>query len=131
MFGEGERQSPGELQLLEVVAICDHLGLLCGGELEHEVGRKPAAVTLDLLVEALGRHAVDLGQIGVDHHAQGAHGLDTRLNARHRQGGQDATFRGLKAGPRRGLRARYGGRVPALSPSRRAPTVGGRVESTL
>jgi hypothetical protein len=33
ILGEGERQSLGELQLLEVVAICDHLGLLCGGEL--------------------------------------------------------------------------------------------------
>jgi hypothetical protein len=38
-----------------VVAICDHLGLLCGGELEHEVGRKPAAVSLDLLVRAFVR----------------------------------------------------------------------------
>jgi hypothetical protein len=61
MLGEGERQSVGELQLLEVVATCDHLGLLCGCELEHEAGRKPAAVSLDLLVEPLGRHAVDLG----------------------------------------------------------------------
>src|SRR5882762_8502126 len=35
MLGEGDRQSLGELQLLEVVAICDHLGLLRGGELQQ------------------------------------------------------------------------------------------------
>src|SRR5882762_927584 len=82
---------------------------------QFEVGRKPAAVSLDLLVEPLGWHAVDLGQIGVDHHAQGAHGLDPCLDARHRHGGHEATFGQLKSRPRRGLRARYIGLAPPLS----------------
>jgi hypothetical protein len=54
-------------QLPEVVAICDHLHLLALGETKHEVAGKPILVALHLLVQSLGRHAVDQGQVSIEH----------------------------------------------------------------
>jgi hypothetical protein len=68
VLGEGVGQRLGELQLGEVVAICDHLGLLGRGELKHEVLREALGVALDLLVQPLGVHAVQRSQVGVDDH---------------------------------------------------------------
>jgi flagellar hook-length control protein FliK len=34
--------------------------------LQHEIVREALAVALDLLIQAFGRHAIELGQIGVD-----------------------------------------------------------------
>jgi hypothetical protein len=70
---------------LEVVAICDHLGLLGGIKPEHEIAREPIRIALDLLVQPLGRHAVEHGQMGIDHHAQLAHDDDAALDARQQR----------------------------------------------
>ena len=51
-----------------MVAICDHLFFLLGVQPEHEVVREAVRVALDLLVETLRRHAVQLGEIGIQHH---------------------------------------------------------------
>lgn len=59
-----------------VVAVCDHLGLLFGCQLEQKVAGEAVAIALDLLVEPLGGHAVERGQVDIDCHAQPAHGAD-------------------------------------------------------
>ena len=73
---------------LEVVAICEHLGLLGGVELVQEIGGEALAVGLDLLIEPLGRHAVQGGQVHVDHHLEAAHYLDAPLDARQQRAGR-------------------------------------------
>lgn len=57
----------GKLKPLEVVAICDHLVALGAAELEDEIDGKAPGVALDLLVQRLGGHAVERGEVGVDH----------------------------------------------------------------
>ena len=52
----------GEFQLLEVVAICDHLGFFIERELKQEVAREAFPVAFDLLIESLGLHAVQRSQ---------------------------------------------------------------------
>jgi hypothetical protein len=53
-------------------------GRLLDGEHEHEVGWEFGEIALDRLVEALGLHAVELGQISVDDHALAANRGNTR-----------------------------------------------------
>ena len=52
---------PGELELLEVVAICDHLVLFSLGKLKHEVFRKPLFVPFHLFIQTLCGYAVERG----------------------------------------------------------------------
>src|SRR5688572_27664138 len=52
-----------QFQSAEVVAICDHLVSLRARQLKHEIVRKPRAIPLDLLVEALRSDAVELSSV--------------------------------------------------------------------
>jgi len=83
MLGKRIRQGFGKFELLEVVAICDHLGLLSGSELKQEVSREALPVAFDLFVKPLGFHAIQRGQVHIDHHPQATNDLDTALDARH------------------------------------------------
>ncbi len=67
VLGERPRQRPGEFQTLKVVTICDYLGLFILGQLEPKIGREPALVASDRLVEHLGWHAVECCQVRVQH----------------------------------------------------------------
>jgi hypothetical protein len=87
MLGESERQSLGKLELGEVVAICDHLGLLRGAELEHEIARKTLVVAFDLLVEAPGGYTVEFGEVGIDHYLLATQDLDATFDARQQHRG--------------------------------------------
>ena len=49
-----------------MVTICDHLFLLCFGELEKEILRKTPCIALDGLVERLGRNAVNRREVGIE-----------------------------------------------------------------
>lgn len=49
VFGGGVGLHLGEFEFVQVVAICDHLGLLGWRELEQEIGAETLAVALDLL----------------------------------------------------------------------------------
>ena len=53
-----------------MIAICDHLGLLGCGELKQKVGWEALPVALDLLIEPLGLHPVEVGQVHINHHPQ-------------------------------------------------------------
>jgi hypothetical protein len=53
MLGECPGQRGGELQVSEVVAICDHLLFFFLSQLEQEVLGKAVAVATRLLVETL------------------------------------------------------------------------------
>jgi hypothetical protein len=68
-----------------VVTVCDHLDLLGGIELKHEVRREALRIALDGLVQRLGRHAIELGQIGVNHHLEPAQHLNAPLDARQQR----------------------------------------------
>jgi len=49
------------------VAICDlERWALFSGELEHEIFREALGIALDLLVESLGGHPVDRGELAVE-----------------------------------------------------------------
>lgn len=50
-----------------MVAICDHLVALGAADLEDEIDGKALGVALDLLVQPLGGHVVERGEVGVDH----------------------------------------------------------------
>jgi len=63
-----------------VVAICDHLGLLVGGQLEHEVARKAALVSLHLLVEPSRRYPIKRGQIRIEDHLLATNEQDPSLD---------------------------------------------------
>ena len=81
VLGEGVGQDRGKLETVEVVAICNHLGFLFGGDLEHEIFREPVAVAVavavDLLVQPLGGNSVKLGQVGVEHNPLAAKPQDS------------------------------------------------------
>jgi hypothetical protein len=87
MLGEGVRQMRRKLQAREVVTICDHLGFLGFGELEHEIRRKTAKVSLDLLVEPLGRDTIDRRKIRIQHDPFSAEQEDSTLDALGRNQG--------------------------------------------
>ena len=63
---ERMRQCPGVFQVTEVVAICDHLLFLVDGQLKDEIIWEPPLVSLHLLVQALCRHTVELGEVRID-----------------------------------------------------------------
>ena len=45
--------------------VCDHLGLLGRVELEHEIRWKAPRIAFDGLIQGLGGHAVEFGQVGM------------------------------------------------------------------
>ena len=65
---KGERLVRRIFQLREVDAICDHLRFFFHCKLKHEIRRKTLPVAPDLFIEALGRHTIQLSQIGVEQH---------------------------------------------------------------
>ena len=67
MLGERERHCRGKPELPEVVTICNHLVALGATELEHKILRESLRVAFDLLIQALGGHAVKRREIGVEH----------------------------------------------------------------
>ena len=54
MLCEHVRQMRGILEILEVVAICDHPGLLITGQLKHEIRGEAPDITPDLFVKTFG-----------------------------------------------------------------------------
>lgn len=106
MLGECKRQRPGKLQLGEVVAICDHLGLLGRGQLKHEVDGKPLPVALDLLVEPLGRDAVKAGQVHVNHHPLATHDVYAALDLWPEVRAHSCGLASVRPRGRRGITAR-------------------------
>jgi hypothetical protein len=66
VLGEGVREVFRKLQPGKVVTICDHLLLFLVGQLQDEILREPLRVAFDRLVQGLGRHAVNRGQVGVE-----------------------------------------------------------------
>ena len=51
-----------------MVAICDHIILLSLRELKPEMFGKALQVTFDLLIQALGGNAVEIGKVGIEQH---------------------------------------------------------------
>lgn len=62
----------GEFQVVEVVAICDHLRLLGLSESVAEIFGESLSVSFDLLIEPLGRDSVKPCKIGIDQHGLSA-----------------------------------------------------------
>ena len=83
MLSECERKGLRELQLLEVVAICDHLNLLIGRELEHEVFRESLSITLNLLIQPTCRHAIKLCKVGINYDFNASNQQDALLDTAH------------------------------------------------
>jgi hypothetical protein len=54
MFGEGVGQPRRELEVGEVVTICDHLLFLAGVDLKHKIRREPVTVLVTLLIRSSG-----------------------------------------------------------------------------
>jgi hypothetical protein len=48
--------------------------------LKHEISREPTAIPPDLFVQTANRHAIELGQVGSEHHAQPSQHDDAALN---------------------------------------------------
>ena len=59
VLSESLGQRSGEFQFGQVVAICDHLGLLRRVDLEHEVAGEASGIALHLLIEPLGCHPIE------------------------------------------------------------------------
>ncbi len=55
----------GKFKAFEVAAACDQQGLFFRRELKHEIMGEAFFVSLDLLVQALCGHPIQLGQVGV------------------------------------------------------------------
>ena len=83
VFGKGKGQCPGEFEFAEVVTVCDHLSLLDRIEMKHEIVRKPRRIAFNHLIERLGEHTVELGQVCIHHHAQATNHLDSAIDAWH------------------------------------------------
>ena len=66
MLSEDLGQGLGEAQRGKVVASCDHLGLSSHGQPKPEVHREPGSIPSHLLVEPLGRHSIEVGQVSVN-----------------------------------------------------------------
>lgn len=81
VLGEGVGAGLGKLEAGEVVAICDHISLLVRGKLKYEVGGESLSVALRLFVEALGRHAVDGGEVGVQYNFLSSNAENERIES--------------------------------------------------
>ena len=81
--GTPEPQCLGKFQILEVVAICDHLGFLISRKLKEEIAGKAVPVTFDLLIQPLGLYPVQRSQVHIQHDPQAANHVDTAFNTRH------------------------------------------------
>jgi hypothetical protein len=60
-----------------VVAICDHLAFLIITENESKVGRKSLRIAFYCLIESLGSHAIQLGQVQIQNDLLTSHGDDS------------------------------------------------------
>ena len=58
--------------------------MFLGRELEHEVGREPFLVALNLLVKMLDRHAIELSQVSVKDDPVATQEQDSRLDGKDR-----------------------------------------------
>ena len=67
VLGEGKRQRRGKLEPPEVVTICNHLVPLGATELEYKIFWEALRVALNLLMQALGVHVVERGEVGINH----------------------------------------------------------------
>jgi hypothetical protein len=76
VFAEGERPGTGEFEPDKVVTICDHIPLFSIGQLEYKVRWEAVRVPFHRLVEGLVWHAVEGGQIVVQHDPRAADGTD-------------------------------------------------------
>ena len=71
-------------QAREPVAFCDQFDFLLRGETECEVLGKPVCVPLHLLIQTLGRNAVNFSEVRVDHHPVPANGQYPVFHSFHR-----------------------------------------------
>jgi hypothetical protein len=78
----------------EVVAICDYLFFLVFGQLKREILRETLGIPFDLLIESLGRHAVKLGQVGVNNYTLATDDQDGMLDPGRGDGGIPGAFTG-------------------------------------
>lgn len=62
-----------------MVTSCDHLFTLRRGQWEAEVQREALGVALDGLIQGLGRHGVDVGEIRIDEDRLTANGENAAL----------------------------------------------------
>jgi hypothetical protein len=86
MLGKDEGHCRRVPEPAKVVTICDHLAFLRRAKPKREIGREPGRVSFHLLIELLGRYAVEKRQIGIHHHPLTADDQDSRcdsLNGRH------------------------------------------------
>jgi hypothetical protein len=80
VFGEGEWRRRGEFKPGEVVTICDHLQFLLRRKLKHEILGETIPIALYCLIQYLGRHAIELRQVRIDHHLMAANGEDASID---------------------------------------------------
>lgn len=80
VFGEGRGILRRELELGEVVTVCDYLQFLLTGETEGKVFGEAVCVAFDGLVERFCGHSIKLGQIRIEDHSLTANGQDDRLD---------------------------------------------------
>jgi hypothetical protein len=83
VLGESVRQNWRELESLEVVAICDHLGFLWFAQLKHEVRRKTVGVPFDLLIEPFRGHTVEFGLVRIQDDLLASNQQNPVLNLLH------------------------------------------------
>lgn len=80
VFGEGRGILRGELELGEVVTVCDYLQFLLAGQAEGKIFGKAVCVAFDGLIERLRRHSIKLSQVRIEDHSLPTNGQDDRLN---------------------------------------------------
>lgn len=56
-------------------------------KLKHEIGGEPFAIARDRLVQVTGRNAVELGQMGIEHHLLAADQKYSPLNLNRQRAG--------------------------------------------
>jgi hypothetical protein len=74
MFGEGVGREARIAMLLGTGRILRRVQSYClrRGQAEYEIRREARSISLDLLVEALGSHAVEGGELGIEQHPMAA-----------------------------------------------------------
>jgi hypothetical protein len=97
VLGEGVGELGREFEGAEVVTICDHLGFLAARQAENEVGWETIGIAFDGLVERLGGHAVEPGEVRIKDDALAAVDEDLLLDAFDGDDGGDGSFAGHKA----------------------------------
>ena len=70
----------GKLQLLEVVTICDHLCFLILCKAKDKILWKALGIAFDRLVQTLGLHTIEFGQVSIENYTLAAQGQDQWFN---------------------------------------------------